>query len=361
MLMKSSKVLRELAYTLVQSIFPALNLLFLMVMLIFMWAVLGMQVFGQLPHQEYINVHDNFDNIFNAMRFMFQISTGQDFMYLVQELEGHGSFTVHPFVFIFTFYVAVKWVVLNLLIAVLLENFENNFILDNMDLAQEHIDEFGEVFATFTDDGVYDILSSVQKASEFVRALADLGNPLASVVYREPYWENRLLFELDMLDGKYGADFFDEPSKAQKKAEASLKERRFENGVEIGFYEVLLVLALTSQDDGSGSAYAGLDYAGKMRRKNGLTFLRTQHAVSVIKIQANHQLFTRRTNKQAAAGEITEKERFNLVSASKTVAILRLNTAVRLNIVKPDDGPTAALTRPGDDPILEIENPIKAS
>ena len=32
--------------------------------------------------------------------------------------------------------------------------------------------------------------------------------------------------------------------------------------------------------------------------------------------------------------------RFNLVSASKTVAILRLNTAVRLNIVKPDDGPT---------------------
>jgi hypothetical protein len=177
MLMKSSKVLRELSYTLVQSIFPALNLLFLMVMLIFMWAVLGMQVFGQLPHQEYINIHDNFDNIFNAMRFMFQISTGQDFMYLVQELEGHGSFTVHPFVFIFTFYVAVKWVVLNLLIAVLLENFENNFILDNMDLSQESIDEFGEVFATFTDDGVHDMLSSVQKASEFVLALGMAKGP----------------------------------------------------------------------------------------------------------------------------------------------------------------------------------------
>ena len=45
-----------------------------------------MNLFGDLPHGTFLNPNDNFENIFSASRFLFQVSTGQAFPYLMEEL-----------------------------------------------------------------------------------------------------------------------------------------------------------------------------------------------------------------------------------------------------------------------------------
>ena len=130
LLLRASDTLQQLTYTLALSIIPSINLCILLSLLIFMYGIVGMQAFGQLPFDEFVNKNDNFDDIFSSCRFLFQIATGQDFMRLVYELEAAvPDASVHPFLFISSFYIVIQWVCMNVFVAVLLECFEDNFVI----------------------------------------------------------------------------------------------------------------------------------------------------------------------------------------------------------------------------------------
>lgn len=57
-------------------------------LVIFVYAVAGMQLYGNIPQCEgnKINDHQNFANIGRSMQFLYQIATGQDFITVVREV-----------------------------------------------------------------------------------------------------------------------------------------------------------------------------------------------------------------------------------------------------------------------------------
>ena len=96
-----------------------------------------------------------------------------------------------------SFYTMVNWVCLNIFVAVLLENFEDNFETDLMELSQEDLDEFAQIFARFQDGDAH-VLEGFVSVERVLIELAEASNPMGKIVDREVFWQNRIMFELDM-------------------------------------------------------------------------------------------------------------------------------------------------------------------
>ena len=134
---------RSIVQTIVMSISPALNVTVATTLITVIYAVMGMQLYGNLPQCEgnKINESQNFADIFHAMQFLYQIATGQDFITVVRELdEVHDA--PAPFFYFFTFYILSIFVFLNLFVAVLLEKFESEFGVSEDDDDEEEVDGF---------------------------------------------------------------------------------------------------------------------------------------------------------------------------------------------------------------------------
>ena len=152
MLLKTNKTLRSLFGTLLMSLPPALNLTMLWMLVFFIYGVLGMQYFwdcAQQPGPEvgFLNANDNFKDIIHSMRFLFQISTGQDFMNAAYELENAGA--RYAFYYFGSFVVISIWMFSNLFVAVLLENFEINFTTENLELHDDDVAAFKEEWVKY--------------------------------------------------------------------------------------------------------------------------------------------------------------------------------------------------------------------
>jgi Ca2+-binding EF-hand superfamily protein len=249
MILKNSPSLRSLFGTLVISIPPCANLSALLMMVYFMWGVLGMQFFGlvqDVPGAKnmYLNDLDNFDSIWSSMRVLFQISTGQDWMNIMYEIQvelnfkNPGNDNFHAFgcfVYFGSFYVATVFVFLNLFVAVLLENFEMNFESTLLDISETHIGEYKEVWVSLTEAPKHNSMA-IKMVPKLVANLQP-ENPLRDVL-SDPLWFNRMLFELDLsVDGTAG----DEQS--------------------VTFHELLMVIILLLH------SYNGLSFEMQMKKK----------------------------------------------------------------------------------------------
>jgi hypothetical protein len=121
-------IMKSIVHTIIMSIPPAINVFLALMLVVFMYAVAGMQLYGDLPQcsENKISELDNFSNIGRAMMLLFQIATGQDFISFVNELRFVHKAPI-PFFFFGSFYVMSIFVFLNLFVAVLLEKFEREF------------------------------------------------------------------------------------------------------------------------------------------------------------------------------------------------------------------------------------------
>jgi Ca2+-binding EF-hand superfamily protein len=88
--MRTSKKIRELCLTVVQSFVPAIYLTLVILLLTFIYAIVGMRYFGGLPLDQLskINDYNNFDNIFNACKMLLQMVISQDFGILIRGQRG---------------------------------------------------------------------------------------------------------------------------------------------------------------------------------------------------------------------------------------------------------------------------------
>ena len=126
-LFKHSKTIRRMVFTLVAAIAPATNVMMALLLALFIYAVVGMQFYGNLeliPGTR-INELDNFKDIASSMRFLTQLATGQDLKSLITDIRNQDGFGIVPY--LFSFYIVAIFVFLNLFVAVLLEAFEREF------------------------------------------------------------------------------------------------------------------------------------------------------------------------------------------------------------------------------------------
>jgi len=131
-LVQSARGLRALFNTFILSI-PAIgNVGSLLFLLMFVYDVLGMNLFGGSPYKQHYNEVVNFDNFGNGLLLLFRVFTGDSWSNILMDSMDCGqmngyveecSFSLVTPVYYITFMLFGSFVMLNLIIAVILDKF----------------------------------------------------------------------------------------------------------------------------------------------------------------------------------------------------------------------------------------------
>ena len=134
---KAARELTSLLFTLVLSLPALLNIMAILVLIIYVWAVLGMDLFSFVARQENLHAHRNFETFTGAMLVMFECLTNDgwsSFMAdaMVSEAAGGACSeadgtcgTPLAALFFVSFQVLGSYVYLNVVVAMMLEHFLN--------------------------------------------------------------------------------------------------------------------------------------------------------------------------------------------------------------------------------------------
>ena len=176
-LLKGAKQLKKLLLTLMLTLQPLLNVSALLALLVFVYAVTGVQMFTFVRHGTHLGADNNFDSIGHAAMLLFQCLTGDGWALLMvdasirpesgrcsEEAGDCGSHLAIPY--FVSFQIIGAFVFLNLVVAVMIESFTE------LGEAPDHTEEVVEVWHDLT-------LSS--RVRVYVRALRAANHPDAKL------------------------------------------------------------------------------------------------------------------------------------------------------------------------------------
>ncbi|KAI4885794.1 hypothetical protein NFI96_023159 [Prochilodus magdalenae] len=164
-LLRQGYTIRILLWTFVQS-FKALPYVCLLIaMLFFIYAIIGMQVFGniKLNEETHINQHNNFKTFFGALMLLFRSATGESWQEImlsclggqkcevdhsVNSSETDGCGTDFAYFYFVSFIFFSSFLMLNLFVAVIMDNFEY-LTRDSSILGPHHLDEFVRMWGQY--------------------------------------------------------------------------------------------------------------------------------------------------------------------------------------------------------------------
>lgn len=147
-LVRSQANIKIILDTLVNIIPQITNFIALMFLLLFIYAALGINMFGGVLEQEYITDKNNFKQIGTAMILLFRCSTGEDWNKVMHELSRNdeqidcindqdyetyaaNNFQVRgcgasfSYIYFLTYTIIIAWLIMNLSVAAVIEGLEN--------------------------------------------------------------------------------------------------------------------------------------------------------------------------------------------------------------------------------------------
>eukprot|EP01051_Picozoa_sp_SAG22_P009240 SAG22_NODE_756_length_7442_cov_2.044668_2_plen_527_part_00 len=123
-----------------------------------------------------------------------EIATGHDFVYLINELHQAGKPLVYWYFFVF--YGMSTFILVNIFVAVVLENFELNQQQQSFEIKKPHCESFKQIFNTIASNGISGQLShQACSASDAIVITKELRYPWVQI-QDIPNWENRLMMEM---------------------------------------------------------------------------------------------------------------------------------------------------------------------
>ncbi|TTS65542.1 Voltage-dependent P/Q-type calcium channel subunit alpha-1A [Bagarius yarrelli] len=169
-LLRQGETIRILLWTFVQS-FKALPYVCLLIaMLFFIYAIIGMQLFGNIAIEEdtesSINQHNNFRTFFQALLLLFRSATGEAWHDIMLSCLGGKecdplSGNVEPecgsefaYLYFVSFIFLCSFLMLNLFVAVIMDNFEY-LTRDSSILGPHHLDEYVRIWAEYDPAACY--------------------------------------------------------------------------------------------------------------------------------------------------------------------------------------------------------------
>ncbi|XP_058802800.1 voltage-dependent calcium channel type A subunit alpha-1 isoform X3 [Phymastichus coffea] len=161
-LLRQGYTIRILLWTFVQS-FKALPYVCLLIaMLFFIYAIIGMQVFGNIDLQEKnaINKHNNFQSFIQGLMLLFRCATGEAWPNIMLACVAEsscdprsketgnkcGSNLAYAYFVSFIFF--CSFLMLNLFVAVIMDNFDY-LTRDSSILGAHHLDEYVRIWAEY--------------------------------------------------------------------------------------------------------------------------------------------------------------------------------------------------------------------
>ena len=162
-LLKGAKELRNLILTMILSFPSLLNVCSILALVVFMYAVLGVNLYTWVVRKDNITPDRNFETLGHGMLLLFQCLTGDGWSGVMTDLTvdedsgicthaagNCGSPSAVPF--FVSFQVIGSFVFLNLVIAVILENFSSLGETRSDLVSAANIAEFQEAWATYDPD-----------------------------------------------------------------------------------------------------------------------------------------------------------------------------------------------------------------
>ncbi|XP_034035578.1 voltage-dependent R-type calcium channel subunit alpha-1E-like isoform X2 [Thalassophryne amazonica] len=169
-LLRQGYTIRILLWTFVQS-FKALPYVCLLIaMLFFIYAIIGMQVFGniKLSEETHINQHNNFKTFSGALMLLFRSATGESWQEIMLSCLGGQQCETDPslppavlmsdqeggcgsdfaYFYFVSFIFFSSFLMLNLFVAVIMDNFEY-LTRDSSILGPHHLDEFVRIWGEY--------------------------------------------------------------------------------------------------------------------------------------------------------------------------------------------------------------------
>ncbi|KAM9761418.1 voltage-dependent R-type calcium channel subunit alpha-1E [Menidia menidia] len=169
-LLRQGYTIRILLWTFVQS-FKALPYVCLLIaMLFFIYAIIGMQVFGNIKLNEgtHINQHNNFKTFAGALMLLFRSATGESWQEIMLSCLGGQKCETDPslpppllmsepkescgsdfaYFYFVSFIFFSSFLMLNLFVAVIMDNFEY-LTRDSSILGPHHLDEFVRIWGEY--------------------------------------------------------------------------------------------------------------------------------------------------------------------------------------------------------------------
>ncbi|GFO19989.1 voltage-dependent l-type calcium channel subunit alpha-1c, partial [Plakobranchus ocellatus] len=168
-LLRQGYTIRLLLWTFFQSFKALPYVCLLILMLFFIFAIIGMQVFGsiKLDSKTSINRHNNFRSFFQALILLFRCATGEAWQQIMQSClsgrpcdpdsigkddppdmaeSGCGSFIAY--IYFVSFIFLCSFLMLNLFVAVIMDNFDY-LTRDSSILGPHHLDEYKRVWSNY--------------------------------------------------------------------------------------------------------------------------------------------------------------------------------------------------------------------
>ncbi|KAF6034245.1 CAC [Bugula neritina] len=160
-LLRKGYTIRILLWTFIQSFKALPYVCLLLVMLFFIYAIIGMQVFGniEISNDSALNRHNNFRTFFQALILLFRCATGEAWQEIMlacikgspcaaeaEVQDGCGSSIAYLYFVSFIF--LCSFLMLNLFVAVIMDNFDY-LTRDSSILGPHHLDEFIRAWAEY--------------------------------------------------------------------------------------------------------------------------------------------------------------------------------------------------------------------
>jgi uncharacterized protein YgiM (DUF1202 family) len=193
MIVLASKIpaLVSLIDTLVKCLRASMALVLITSLIVYLYSIVGMNMFGLLPTEEVIEKHNlalreqelepvreqelrdsytimaeicphcgsytdytNFTSFFHAFRLLMQVAFGQELQHLITDMQYLGAGFWTTFIFFASFYCLAVWVCINLLIVTVLSNFDAATMEQQTGaseiLVQPDLDGFSHCWASLT-------------------------------------------------------------------------------------------------------------------------------------------------------------------------------------------------------------------
>ena len=173
-LIQSNKELLNMFKTLMLSLPAIVNVAAVTLLQFFVYAVLGMNLFAHIKHQGAIKPHANFDGFWNSMFLLFRMSTGESYNGLMHdamvtgddcrpgqkdwwapvgqctiELPSNCGSPGGAPLFFLSFFIFSSLLLLNLLVAIILDNFEGVITNDTSPVQDEDLKLFKHAWSEF--------------------------------------------------------------------------------------------------------------------------------------------------------------------------------------------------------------------
>ncbi|ODM86917.1 Voltage-dependent calcium channel type D subunit alpha-1, partial [Orchesella cincta] len=167
-LLNKSEGIRTILWTFIKSLQALPYVILLIVLLFFIYAIVGMQIFGKIALDEASEIHrnNNFQTFGNAVLLLFRCATGEAWQEVMLACSGGEHVKCfHPplaeekdecgndfaFPYFISFFVSCSFLVLNLFVAVIMDNFDY-LTRDWSILGAHHLGEFIQHWSEYDPD-----------------------------------------------------------------------------------------------------------------------------------------------------------------------------------------------------------------